>query len=519
MCSSTTSTFVLSALVVLAVLWTSRPAEAAEQKTSIKNDVCEYDIDLKRNTFHAKCQGQPLGVNVYANSASVTTGGGKGSKGPGGQFPSGGGGQSGGGHTMQLPFPMPPTSAEMDNTTRLLRTIREKLQRQKVSIANTSQLLSRGDGDLRSDLEGLRGLSAGDSSVREIIIATMRNQYNFMRTAILAHNADLNRMLDLLGTLVGMTTQARQLAVYTQKTLQGQLLHVNRTMLAMRSTFSSCLKKCHHRGKKEPRKKSQCPRAVSAFGSGDKLTAPWEQGVVLTDSTTNSDKMWVIAVTDKRDLLLQYNYREDLPYNVVSRYISLPFDCEGTGHVVYRNALFCHKSGSRTLIKYNLKRMEISTERDLPSAGVGNIYPYQSGLHSDIDLAVDELGLWVIYSTKDAAGKMVISKLHPRTLEIEKTWLTSFPKKMVGNSFMICGVLYATNSYQDTPTFIRYIYDTNTQQEAKMDAGNLVFNNAVNFNSSKQASSVMLQYNSNEQKLYSWSKGQIQTFPVYFKTD
>lgn len=126
-------------------------------------------------------------------------------------------------------------------------------------------------------------------------------------------------------------------------------------------------------------------------------------------------------------------------------------------------------------------------------------------------------GLWATYSTKESAGKMVISKLNPRSLVIEKTWLTSFPKKLVGNSFMVCGVLYATNSYEDTPTFVRYTYDTGNQQEAIHDAGNLVFNNAVVFNSSKQASSVMLDYNAKEHRLYSWSHAQIQTFPVYFK--
>ena len=114
---------------------------------------------------------------------------------------------------------------------------------------------------------------------------------------------------------------------------------------------------------------------------------------------------------------------------------------------------------------------------------------------------------------------MVISKLNPRSLVIEKTWLTSFPKKLVGNSFMVCGVLYATNSYEDTPTFVRYTYDTGNQQEAIHDDGNLIFNNAVVFNSSKQASSVMLDYNAKEHKLYSWSNSQIQTFPVYFKKD
>lgn len=126
-------------------------------------------------------------------------------------------------------------------------------------------------------------------------------------------------------------------------------------------------------------------------------------------------------------------------------------------------------------------------------------------------------GLWVIYSTEDSAGKIVISKLNPHSLVLEKTWLTSFPKKFVGNTFMVCGVLYATNSFKDTPTFVRYTYDTSSLQGAIHDAGHIIFNNAVMFNSSQQASSIMLDYNPKEHRLYSWSNAQIQTFPVYFK--
>ena len=30
----------------------------------LANEICEYDIDLKKNTFKAKCRGQPLGKLV-----------------------------------------------------------------------------------------------------------------------------------------------------------------------------------------------------------------------------------------------------------------------------------------------------------------------------------------------------------------------------------------------------------------------------------------------------------------------
>ena len=56
-------------VVVVSTVLSGRVLRATETR----NDVCEYDIDLKNNVFRAKCQGQPLGVNVYANTASVST--------------------------------------------------------------------------------------------------------------------------------------------------------------------------------------------------------------------------------------------------------------------------------------------------------------------------------------------------------------------------------------------------------------------------------------------------------------
>lgn len=406
------------------------------------------------------------------------------------------------------------------NTSSVLEGMMRKLSSQKAALGNISNLLSRGDNDLRSDLEALRSLSADDSAmVRESIIATMRNQYNFMRTAILAHNTELSHVLHQLQGLVTLTGQMLYDTHRAQQGMQQQLSHVNRSVSAVRDAVAAANKR-KHKGAKH---KGECPRMVSALGGGEAVAMPWDKGVLMTDAGDASGMVFLMQVGDQTDQLLQYDTRTDIHYKLVSRYYSLPMFCEGTGHVVYKDALFCQKAGTPILVKYKLKSMAIAAELEIPNAGVSGTYPYLFGLNSDIDLAVDEMGLWVIYSTKDAAGKMVISKLDPKSLTIEKTWLTSFPKHKVGNAWMTCGALYATNSYQDTPTFIRYTYDTNTQQEAMHEAGYLLFNNAVagsgsNNTVSGQAASVMLSYDPRQRKLYSWSHGQLQIFPVFFET-
>lgn len=212
---------------------------AVEKQNHISNDICEYDIDLKKNTIRAKCQGETLGVSVYASSASVTT---TKTKEPNGCKPAKATKFESDVHRAKTPLPQ---WNDVLNSTGLLGAMRQRLNEQKSAITNISSLLSRGDNDLRSDLEALRGLASDDSSVRESIIATMRNQYNFMRTAILAHNAELSQVLSLLDSLLTMTARTLHHTRHSQHSLQQQLAHVNRTVLAMRSTLSSSLRKRH----------------------------------------------------------------------------------------------------------------------------------------------------------------------------------------------------------------------------------------------------------------------------------
>ena len=47
---------------------------------------------------------------------------------------------------------------------------------------------------------------------------------------------------------------------------------------------------------------------------------------------------------------------------------------------------------------------------DLPNANYHGTSPYAIELNTDIDLAVDENGLWAIYATEANLGNIVMSK-------------------------------------------------------------------------------------------------------------
>lgn len=170
---------------------------------------------------------------------------------------------------------------------------------------------------------------------------------------------------------------------------------------------------------------------------------------------------------------------------------------------------------SNKIVKYNLLQKKWEKEVALDNAGVHNKYPYQSGKFSDIDFAVDEKGLWVIYATTYSNGNIVIVKLNDDTLEILETWVTNIPKTKVGNAFMICGVMYATDSYENIPTFIKYSFNTNNGGSKVLKDNQIIFPNTID---DKFAKNYMLDYNPIQKKLYAWNHGRVEVYSVSSKS-
>ena len=84
---------------------------------------------------------------------------------------------------------------------------------------------------------------------------------------------------------------------------------------------------------------------------------------------------------------------------------------DGTGFVVYDGAVFYNKERTRNLVKYDLRTRIKSGEAVVVNANYHDTSPYRWGGKSDIDLAVDENGLWVIYSTEANNGRIVVSQV------------------------------------------------------------------------------------------------------------
>ncbi|GDX79259.1 hypothetical protein LBMAG42_10700 [Deltaproteobacteria bacterium] len=184
---------------------------------------------------------------------------------------------------------------------------------------------------------------------------------------------------------------------------------------------------------------------------------------------------------------------------------TLTYGWDGTGGVVYDGYLYYNRAATTTLVKVDLSTNTVVATLALTGAGVHNTYHYQWGGYSDIDFAADEQGLWVIYATPANSGRLVVSKIDPATFTLSATYnTTSAGKTSIGNAFMICGVLYATNSYSSSTATINYAYDTATGTSSS--PGIRIPNN-YGYNTE-------LQYNSNNGRIYGWDN----SHRVYYTT-
>ncbi|KAM6963236.1 myocilin [Aplochiton taeniatus] len=202
--------------------------------------------------------------------------------------------------------------------------------------------------------------------------------------------------------------------------------------------------------------------------------------------------------------LFGYEDMDQLSKGFPSKVLLLPEPVESTGATLFRGSLYYQRRRSRTILRYDLASESIAARRDLPHAGFHGQFPYSWGGYTDVDLGVDEQGLWAIYSTNKARGAIVLSQLDPHSLEVRRSWETGIRKVSVANAFVICGRLYTLASYTSPNTTINYMYDTATSQTTPLA---LPFINKYRYNS-------MVDYNPAQRKLFAWDNFHIVSYDV-----
>ncbi|XP_061859701.1 myocilin isoform X1 [Colius striatus] len=243
------------------------------------------------------------------------------------------------------------------------------------------------------------------------------------------------------------------------------------------------------------------------FGRADSIAGKY--GVWMKDPEpvppfTRETTWRVDAVGTEVRQLFQYEAAEQLARGYPAKVHILPRPLESTGAVIYRGGFFFQPRRSRAVARYDLRGEAVTAEREIPGAGYHGQYPYSWGGYTDIDLAVDETGLWVIYSTEKARGAIVLSKLDPDTLEIRRSWETNIRKRGVANSFVICGTLYTVSSYSAPNATVNFAYNTATSTSRALS---IPFENRFRYLS-------MVDYNPSERQLFAWDSFNMVTYPI-----
>ncbi|XP_078448807.1 adhesion G protein-coupled receptor L2-like isoform X2 [Lampetra planeri] len=273
-----------------------------------------------------------------------------------------------------------------------------------------------------------------------------------------------------------------------------------------------------------------CPGSVRLVGEAlHLLEAEQQAGSWCRDPLQATEKVYFMPWTPYRtDSLTEYASLQDFLAGRPLTNYKLPHRVDGTGFVVYDGAVFFNKERTRNVVKFDLRTRVKSGEAFIPNANYHDTSPYRWGGKSDIDLAADENGLWVIYATEQNNGRVVVSHFNPYTLRVEASWETAYDKRSASNAFMACGVLYVLRStYEDdgdggsdsaaaggggggggggTSDRIDYVYDTNSQREARVS---IPFPNPYQFITS-------VQYNPRDGALYVWNNHHVLRYTLHF---
>ena len=251
------------------------------------------------------------------------------------------------------------------------------------------------------------------------------------------------------------------------------------------------------------------PHTVATFNRV--LSGTW-----MRDSESRDHHIYVLKDNFKVNHVREYIREDTIIRGNASKVHKLPFSCTGTGHVMYNGSLYCHRYGSNRLVRYHM-RDHVMVTRRLPGAGYNNTYPYSCQGYTDIDFAVDEIGLWVVYASKESRGRIMVARLNPDTLEVEREWRTNFMKNESANSFMICGRLYVVQPSDKSHLAVTYVYDTHSIRGMKVPPTRLSIKANAEYMS-------MLDYNPKDSRLYGWDlsvgwDGKLVNYDVYFTSE
>ncbi|XP_018559702.1 olfactomedin-like protein 3A [Lates calcarifer] len=224
-------------------------------------------------------------------------------------------------------------------------------------------------------------------------------------------------------------------------------------------------------------------------------------GSWFKDPSEGSAKVYLLSGIHNNTLLEYVSLQSftDRSTTPPAKVVQLPFQWQGTGHVVYSGFLYYHKADTpNQILKVDLLNGTVVDSTLLP--GAGRLPVYSLNPNTFLDLAVDELGLWVIHADPEYGGNLVITKLDKGTLAVEYTWDTQCRSRDAEGAFLICGTLYVVyNTRYGGRSTIQCLYDIHDTIHSN--------ESPVMFFPKRYTSHSSIHYHPGDKQLYAWDDG------------
>ncbi|XP_068105554.1 olfactomedin-like [Hyperolius riggenbachi] len=422
-------------------------------------------------------------------------------------------------------FPAKRVGVLEDETLRLNNRVEDEMQMIEEQVIRVDAYLEK-IVNLTKRVERLEKMRP--EGLMEINFDLLKKEIKEMETFIINLKGKLgnnNAQVDSLYTEVKNISKT----VGQLETLdKNNVLKTRRDMEDLKKRLVDCEKNLKPKAPASPIPLGSCQhQGLARIGKPSLLQLNWKgsaykSGAWGKDAAWNTTKKlmyWVAPLnTDGRILetvriyptlsdLQMYKNSMDLPLAMlVKGKWNHTFAGQGAGMIVHNNNLYYNCYNSRDICRVSLTS-GVYQRRPLPNALFNNRYSYASSVFQDIDFASDEKGLWVVYTTEESAGNMVVGKVNVATLTVDSSWTTTQYKPGVTNTFMICGVLYVTRSISTKVEEIFYMFDTKTGKEGRLSI-------QIEKMSEKVQS---LSYNSNDRKLYMYNEGYLTHYDIVLK--
>lgn len=199
--------------------------------------------------------------------------------------------------------------------------------------------------------------------------------------------------------------------------------------------------------------------------------------------------------------------------NVEEHVYNLDYSYQGTEHIIYDQAFYYRRAGTKSVIKYDLKispnEMAGRSEIIYNVHGPGANYQLYTTRYITFDISADENGVWIIYLEQSS---LKIVKVNTRLNNGKnKEWTLDYERGRYRNSVIICGILYLVEQKTDRSgshkLHVGYAYNLLKNKTIK---ANLSFTDPFRHN-------TLLSYNPELKEIFSWDKGYQLSYKMRFK--